>query len=107
MAFRKRPRSPEQTWDPNDPLELEFTAAVSATEQSDLSKAIPLVITGLSDEEDARRQIALHLDQSVMFCTNCESYWDKSGRDWHWCQYCGCNLREVGTPPTKRKILMR
>lgn len=70
-----------------------------------------LVVTGLSDEEDAARHLALRFNPAVKFCPNCETYVDQDKADpvnrdlhVHWCPYCGDNLREVGVAPRKRKF---
>lgn len=67
------------------------------------------IVTGLSDEEDARRHVALRFNGSIKFCPNCETYTERDGdlpsaqNNYHWCDYCGDNLREVGTTPRTRK----
>lgn len=66
------------------------------------------IVTGLSDEEDARRHMALRFNGSIKFCPNCETFTTRDGdpapqNNYHWCDYCGDNLREVGAAPRVRK----
>jgi hypothetical protein len=66
----------------------------------------PLVITGLSDEEDAGRHLALRFNPELRFCPNCETFHGPpvKGKHDHWCSYCGDNLRPMGTKPRTKKI---
>lgn len=68
----------------------------------------PLVVTGLSDEEDAARHLTLRFDRTIGFCRNCEGYYPC---EMHgeiamttWCPACKeYFLTEPGTKPLKRK----
>lgn len=62
------------------------------------------VITGLSDEEDARRHL-LYRFGSVLRCPNCETIYEVSSED-KWCDRCGGqHLKNLDAPaiPTKWK----
>lgn len=94
MAFRKKPQSPE----PTKPLDLDDLFHVTAEEPSDF-RAEPIV-TGLSEEEDAQRHLALRFNENLVFCTNCEVTYELAG--WG-CVRCGQILAPKGTPPKRRK----
>lgn len=66
----------------------------------------PVVLTGISEEEDAHRHVGLRLNPALMFCPNCEGYYDVEGFK-NWCPYCGDTLRPVGAAPRSRKFSMR
>lgn len=54
--------------------------------------------TGISDEEDAQRYIALQLNPALMFCTNCEVNYESDI-----CPRCLSQLQPPGTPPLKSR----
>lgn len=64
-------------------------------------------MTGLSDEDDAARYLALRFNPDLRFCPNCETVVDTSKVDRPWCIYCGDNLQPMGTKPRLRKFDMR
>lgn len=67
------------------------------------------IVTGLSDEEDARREIEKHFNPALRFCRNCETYIERDTTDDleaatnFWCDYCGDILADVGSTPHLRK----
>lgn len=107
MASHRKQRSPEPTrYD--DPLGIDEILPEGNPSYAPQA-AIP---TGLSDEEDARRHMALRFHPDMRFCPNCETYTIRTGEpskenNYHWCHYCGDNLREVGSPPRKKKFVIR
>lgn len=58
-----------RVWDPNDPLSLS-----EAAEKVTSAEPVP---TGLADEEDAGRYLALRLNPDLLFCTNCEVHYER------------------------------
>jgi len=70
---------------------------------------VPAVVTGLSDEDDAARYLALRFNPDLRFCPNCETYHGaaREGMHDHWCSYCGDTLRPVGTRPRIKKVAQR
>lgn len=64
-----------------------------------------LTITGLSDEEDAARHLALRFNPDLRFCPNCETV--MVPQPYNWCPYCGDHCREVGTKPRIKKVPAR
>lgn len=58
------------------------------------------VPTGLSEEDDAARLIALEFNSSLLYCPNCEVSYENDR-----CPRCLSRLQPQGTPPlsTKRK----
>lgn len=111
MAFRRKPLSPGLTKQPDhydDPLGVD---EILPAGQPIYAPQVAIV-TGLSDEEDARREIAKRFNPAMKFCPNCETYTERSGEpsvqnNYHWCDYCGDNLREVGVSPRKKKFNQR
>lgn len=103
MAFRKRPRSPEQTFNPNDPLDINLwdTVPLPDHEYTNAQAIVPIP-TGLSDEEDAKRHLAFKFDDGIGFCRNCEGHYKMEGTH-NLCPVCLSFLSPVGTPPAKRK----
>lgn len=101
MASRKRTQSHEPI---KDPLGLD-----ELLPEGDPCYAPQVaIVTGLSDEEDARRHLTLRFNPHMRFCPNCETYTERAGEpdktnNYHWCDYCGDNLREVGSTPRTRK----
>jgi hypothetical protein len=94
MASRKETLLREQI----KPLKPEDWHIAEVVDPNPHSRAVPFP-TGLSDEEDAHRHLAIRFN--AMFCTNCEAYYDA---DHEFCNACSMRLRPVGTPPMKRKI---
>jgi hypothetical protein len=60
--------------------------------------------TGLSDEDDAARYLAQRFNGDLAFCPNCEVTYDFN-RVGNFCPRCKDTLRDVGTPPRRRKFL--
>lgn len=102
--FRRSPRLPR--CDPSehydDPLDLD-NPTVPKTQSS--IPPLPLTVTGLSDEDDARRHLALKLDPEILFCPNCETYMGQ--QPYRWCPQCWDTLQLVGTPPRRKKVNVR
>jgi hypothetical protein len=107
--MRRKPQRVPNACDPeryDDPLGLSEPLPEGAPAYA---PAVPAVVTGLSDDEDARRYLALQFNQDLRFCTNCETYHGphvENLHDW-WCHYCGDNLRPVGTKPRTKKVPAR
>lgn len=63
--------------------------------------------TGLSEEEDAQRHMALRFNPELVWCANCEVSYDKPALydpdDWHSCPRCGGYLTDDGRAPLRRK----
>lgn len=98
MAFQKKPQSPEPT-KPPEPVDLDELFHVTAEEPTGY-RPEPIV-TGLSDEEDAQRLLAMRFNEDLLFCTNCEVSYDKT----YWvCPRCDITLSPMGTPPHRRKV---
>ena len=70
------------------------------------AKPLPLP-TGLSDEEDAARHLALRFNRDLVYCPNCEWAMDKADAandiDLN-CPRCWCIVGPVGTKPYRRKL---
>lgn len=97
MARRKKPEI--ESYD--DPLGLDNPLPDAAYPPE------PVVVTGLSDEEDAARHLALRFNRDLRFCPNCEAIVDVTKMKdphHHWCSYCGDTLRPLGTKPRIRKF---
>lgn len=86
-----------------DPLGMD-EIAVDGDQITRVTPAVPVVVTGLSDEEDAARYVAKEFDKNLRFCANCEAYYDIEHMKYYWCPYCGGNLAPVGTKANKRKF---
>lgn len=87
----------------DDPLGLEAPPKVTATVTP---PTIP-VPTGLTDEEDAARYMALRFNPNARVCLNCEGIYDQllpSGDQIDHCPRCDDWLQPVGTPPRRRKF---
>lgn len=67
----------------------------------------PMMITGLSDEADASRHLAMRFNRDMMFCPNCEGLYDATKAQHDWCPYCGDLLKPIGTKARTRKFDMR
>lgn len=78
--------------------------AVDGDQTTRLPPTGPVVITGLSDEDDAARYFAREFDKSLRFCANCETYYDATEMKFQWCPYCGSTLAPVGTKANRRKF---
>lgn len=107
MGFPRKPRLPEPTRY-NNPLGLDELDELLPEGRPVYAPQVAIV-TGLSDEEDARRYMALRFNGDIWFCPNCETYCERSGdpdtqNNFYWCNYCGDSLRAVGTKPRKRKF---
>lgn len=59
--------------------------------------------TGLNNEEDAARHLALRFNKSLLFCGNCEVTYDIDQERQPWCPYCGDFWREVGSYARRKK----
>lgn len=97
-------RSPDEPYD--DPLGLD-EPLMDELERSD-APIEPLVATGLSDEDDAARNLALRFDPSAGFCRNCEGYYRCDVVDGvtmtTFCPRCaGFTLYVPGTPPLRAR----
>lgn len=98
MASRKEPQS-------HEPINLDECFQVLP---EDVTRAEPIV-TGLSDEEDVGRHLALRFSPTLLFCPNCEIVVDHEC-DWllqpevatviFFCPRCNARLAPMGTPPT-------
>lgn len=55
------------------------------------------IVTGLSDEEDAKRFLAKTFDPNMQFCANCEEYYNKPKLVY--CPRCERGLSPPDTPP--------
>lgn len=101
MAFRKKPQSPE----PTKPLDLDEAFHLRhwhSDEDEDAGHVRPIadpVPTGLNDEDDARRLLAIKFNSR--FCPNCETYYDEGVGAF--CPACFDTLLAVGSPPRRRK----
>lgn len=60
------------------------------------------VPTGLSEEEDAQRYLALRFNPDLKFCPNCEVVVDGNLTGFY-CHTCTDTLQEVGTAPRRKK----
>lgn len=109
MAFRRKPLSPGLTKQPDhydDPLGVD---EILPAGQPIYAPQVAIV-TGLSDEEDARREIAKRFNPEMRFCRNCETYAERHSPDapnHFWCDYCGDILADVGAEPHRRKRVIR
>lgn len=88
----------------DDPLGLEAPPKVTAT----VTPPTLPVPTGLTDEEDAARYMALRFNPNAMVCPNCEGIYDSSDYDSSdhidHCPRCDERLQPLGTPPRRRKF---
>lgn len=93
MASPRKPQS-------HEPINLDEMFQVPP-EWDDVPRPEP-VVTGLSDEEDARRHLARRFNPDLKFCPNCEMIMDakKTG---FFCPHCRDTLAEIGTQPRRRK----
>lgn len=60
------------------------------------------VVTGLSDEEDAQRHLALRFNPDLRFCPNCETVIDSKLTGFY-CPRCSETLQTVGSRARHRK----
>lgn len=66
--------------------------------------AEPVVVTGLSDEEDAARLLALHFQSDLYVCRNCEVHYRCCTKfEDDNCPRCNMPLSSKGVPPLKAK----
>lgn len=90
----------------DDPLEMKEVSSGGTT----LPPTAGVVLTGLNEEEDAARYVAIEFNTDLKFCPNCEGIYDREtlpSKEFMWCPYCGDNLRPVGTAPRRRKFDQR
>jgi hypothetical protein len=98
----------------DDPLLLNSPEGVQIAEGAHIAEygttpVVPIP-TGLSDEEDAHRQLALQFGD-VLFCRNCEHYYERAtalpdgGKHVQiaHCPYCADLMFPVGTKPREKK----
>lgn len=93
MASRKKQQS-------HEPINLDDAFQVDVEEHLHGSQAP--IVTGLSDEEDAARHLALRFNTNLKFCANCEVYYELKATG-AYCRVCWMPLGEVGTSPSKLK----
>lgn len=103
MASQKKRPSDE----PTKPLNLDeaFGRKVSFTDVPHRRGEIVPIPTGLSDEDDAGRHLALQFDNEIWLCPNCEALWRNTTT--HQCPYCGINLGPKDMRPDRRKRGLR
>lgn len=96
---------PTPTADPPD----HYDDPLATGAMPDAAEAPEPIPTGLSDEEDAQRHLALRFNHDLLFCINCEVHYERQVQVYpgeHRCPRCTLRLWRAGTPPlgTKRKV---
>lgn len=99
MGSPKKPQSPEPTsWKADDPLGL-VDAFYDDCERSP-PEPPATAPTGLSEEEDAARHLALRFNPNMRICVNCEQIYDNI----YICQRCDLPLRPIGAKVLRYKV---
>lgn len=91
---RRRMRKPCNPDHYDDPMGLDDPAPPPPVE-------ITATVTGLSEEEDAARHIALRFNTNLRTCVNCEQVYESI----FFCPRCEFKTMPLGSAPWRKKVV--